>query len=152
MSTTSLLVGIFLSLVAILGSAWVIRRQLLADKRRREEMKQAEERLVEGRKKRIESIQVLLSVVGSDELGWMEASIRVKTLLDQLSIDLSDHDSIKVFYQVYAETEHIPTHEAWNNLPKEARQKFRMQMMKCEAKYLDQLEAAKKALLQYPLM
>jgi hypothetical protein len=56
-----------------------------------------------------------------------------------------------VFYKVYAQTEHIPTHEGWSNLPKDARKKFRIEFMKCEAKYLDELEQAKIALLEYPL-
>ena len=151
MSTTSFMLAIISGLMVILILAWVISRQLKLDKKRQQEMDEAEKTVLEGRKKRIESIQILLKVVGSEDLGWMEASIRIKTLLDQLSIDLSDHETIGVFYKVYAQTEHIPTHEGWNDLPKEARRKFRMEMMKCEARYQDELEQAKVALLEYPL-
>lgn len=152
MSTTSFILAAMFGVIVILVSVWFILRQLKLDKKRKLEMEAAEKSLLEGRNKRIESIQVLLKVVGSEELGWMEASIRVKTLLDQLSIDLSGHETIGVFYKVYAETEHIPTHDAWNNLPKDARRKFRMEMMKCEARYQDELELAKVALLEYPLV
>ena len=151
MSTTSFMLAIISGLMVILILAWVISRQLKLDKKRQQEMDEAEKTVLEGRKKRIESIQILLKVVGSEDLGWMEASIRIKTLLDQLSIDLSEHETIGVFYKVYAQTEHIPTHEGWNDLPKEARRKFRMEMMKCEARYQDELEQAKVALLEYPL-
>lgn len=151
MSTTSFMLAIISGLMVILILAWVISRQLKLDKKRQHEMDEAEKTVLEGRKKRIESIQILLKVVGSEDLGWMEASIRIKTLLDQLSIDLSEHETIGVFYKVYAQTEHIPTHEGWNDLPKEARRKFRMEMMKCEARYQDELEQAKVALLEYPL-
>ena len=151
MSTSSLIFAIVAGVLIILGLVWVIMRQLKQDDNRKKDMQEAEATLIEGRKKRIESIHVLLKVVGSEELGWMEASIRVKTLLDQLSLDLSEHETIGVFYKVYAETEHIPTHEGWSNLPKDARRKFRMEMMKCEARYQDELEQAKIALLEYPL-
>lgn len=151
MSTTSLILAIGSGIFIIFALAWVIARQLKLDKKRKQEVEEAEATLLEGRQKRIESIQVLLKVVGSEDLGWMEASIRIKTLLDQLSIDLSEHETIGVFYKVYAQTEHIPTHEGWNNLPKEARKKFRIEMMKCEAKYQDELELAKVSLQEYPL-
>ena len=151
MSTTSFILAIVVGVIVIVALALVISRQLKLDNKRKLEMQEAERNILEGRKKRIESIHVLLKVVGSEDLGWMEASIRVKTLLDQLSLDLSEHETIGVFYKVYAETEHIPTHEGWNNLPKDARRKFRMEMMKCEARYQDELEQAKVALLEYPL-
>ncbi|EAQ63183.1 hypothetical protein MED121_07951 [Marinomonas sp. MED121] len=151
MSTSSLIFAIVAGVLIISVLVWVIVRQLKQDGNRKKDMKDAEATLLEGRKKRIESIHVLLKVVGSEDLGWMEASIRVKTLLDQLSLDLSEHETIGVFYKVYAQTEHIPTHEGWNNLPKDARRKFRIEMMKCEAQYQDELEQARVALLEYPL-
>jgi hypothetical protein len=151
MSTTTFILAIGLGFLIIVALAWVISRQLKLDKKRKQEMEEAQKTVLEGRNKRIESIRVLLKVVGSEDLGWMEASIRIKTLLDQLSLDLSDHEIISVFYKVYAQTEHIPTHEGWSELPKDARKKFRMELMKCEAKYLDELERAKIALLEYPL-
>ncbi len=151
MSTSSLIFAIVACVLIISVLVWVIVRQLKQDGNRKKDMKDAEATLLEGRKKRIESIHVLLKVVGSEDLGWMEASIRVKTLLDQLSLDLSEHETIGVFYKVYAQTEHIPTHEGWNNLPKDARRKFRIEMMKCEAQYQDELEQARVALLEYPL-
>ena len=151
MSTSSLIFAIVAGFLIISVLVWVIVRQLKQDGNRKKDMKDAEATLLEGRKKRIESIYVLLKVVGSEDLGWMEASIRVKTLLDQLSLDLSEHETIGVFYKVYAQTEHIPTHEGWNNLPKDARRKFRIEMMKCEAQYQDELEQARVALLEYPL-
>lgn len=151
MSTTSFIFAIASGLFIIGALVWVIVRQLKLNNKRSLAMKEAEQTVIEGRQKRIESIQVLLKVVGSEELGWMEACIRVKTLLDQLSIDLSEHETIGVFYKVYAQTEHIPTHEGWSDLPKDARRKFRMELLKCEAQYLDELEQAKLALLNYPL-
>lgn len=151
MSTTSFILAIASGFLVILALAWVISRQLKFDKKRKQEVEEAQKTVLEGRSKRIESIRVLLKVVGSEELGWMEASIRIKTLLDQLSLDLSDHEVIGVFYKVYTQTEHIPTHEGWSDLPKDARKKFRMELLKCEAKYHDELEQAKVALLEYPL-
>ncbi len=79
MSTTSFILAITSGFLIILALVWVISRQLKLDKKRKQEMKEAQDTVLEGRNKRIESIRVLLKVVGSDDLGWMEASIRIKT-------------------------------------------------------------------------
>ncbi len=91
-------------------------------------------------------------MAGTEELTWIEATIRIKTLLDQLSIDLSEDETIGVFYKVYADTEHIPTHDAWNVLPKNAKTAFRKTFRESEAKYENELLARPNMLfIIYPL-
>jgi hypothetical protein len=152
MSLSVFFLALTTGILVIAGLALLILRLLKKDQERKLALAEAEQRVLEGRSERIDSIRVLLKVVGTEELGWIEAAIRVKVLLDQLSFDLSTNEDIGVFYKVYAETEHIPTHESWNELPSSAKKKFRVQMEQCEARYLDALQRGKQALLDYPLV
>jgi hypothetical protein len=149
MSLTTFIIFLSVALVIIVVSLWFIRRQLVLNKVRRERLLAGETRYLEERQKRIDSINVLLKVANTDEMNWIEASIRIKNLLDQLGVDLSGHKDISAFYIVTERTEHIPTHEQWNLLPKEAKTKFRREMEKCEADNVEQLLRAKEGLSQY---
>ena len=151
MALSTFFVALLVGLAIISALVWFIVRQLRVDNQRQAELLAAELRVQEGRAKLIESIQILLKVVGTEELGWIEASIRIKVLLDRLSVDLSEHSEIRAFYTVYSDTEHIPTHEVWSALPKETKNKFRQQMRACETQHLAALKAAQKALASYPL-
>lgn len=149
MSFTAFLVFLIGSVGVIAASLWFISRQLKQNQAREEKIRAGEVRFREERQKRIDSIQVLLKVVGTDELGWIEASIRIKHLLDQLSEDLSDHKDISAFYMLTEKTQHIPTHEQWSELPKPARIKFRLEMDRYETESLSQLQRAQIALMAY---
>jgi len=150
MSFDAFLVLVLLCVVVIIASLWFIARQLKLSKQREEKILEGEVFVAQERQKRIDSIQVLLKVVDTDQqLGWIETSIRVKNLLDQLSIDLSQHDDISAFYIVTEKTQHIPTHDQWKDLPKPARAKFSSEMERYETEYLERLQRAKIALQTY---
>lgn len=136
---------------AVIGvSIYFIVKQLKLNRQREERIQAGEQRLKEERAKRIESIQVIMQAIEQDEkLTWTEASIRVKNLLDQLSVDLSEHEHVQAIYAVEAGTQHIPTHEQWNTLPLSARRKFRDEMEALETKHIEQLRQAKIYLLAY---
>ncbi|MBJ7556308.1 DUF2489 domain-containing protein [Marinomonas spartinae] len=149
MSLTAFFSLLAVSAVVIVVALIVIVRQLKVAKIREERIKEGEKRVIQERQARIDSIQILLKTVGSEELGWIEASIRIKNLLDQLGLDLSDHKDICFIYDLHEQTEHIPTHEQWSALPKEARKKFRVEMDNYEQQHAEQLMRAKNALLSY---
>lgn len=149
MSLTVFWFSLFFALGIMLVSIWFIRRQLNLNQIRSARVKAGEERYLEERQKRIDSIQVLLKVANTEEMGWIEASIRIKHLLDQLGVDLSGHEDISAFYLVTEETAHIPTHEQWEGLPKMARKKFRKEMRDCEERYGEQLLKGKNSLSLY---
>ncbi len=136
---------------AVIGlSVYFIARQLKQNKERADRIAAGEDRLREERTKRIESIQILMRAVEEDEkLTWTEASIRVKNLLDQLSVDLSDHEDVKAVYLVEEHTQHIPTHDQWNALPLAARRKYQAEMDALEAAHVERLRRAKTYLLAY---
>lgn len=150
MSMWFMLSLIAVGLIAILVLSRVIFIQLKKERVRQQDVLAARDAQIKARANIIESILILLKTVGSEELGWIETSIRIKHLLDQLSLDLSTHQSISVFYKVFSETEHIPTHDAWQALPQSAKRSFRNTFVECETKYLTQLQQAKEDLLAYP--
>lgn len=136
---------------AVIGlSIYFIVKQLKLNRQRDERIQAGELRLKGERAKRIESIQVIMQAIEQDEkLTWTEAAIRVKNLLDQLSVDLSGHEHVQAIYAIEAGTQHIPTHEQWNELPLKARRKYRDEMEALEMKHLEQLRQAKIYLLAY---
>lgn len=149
MSLTVFFLVLFACVVVMGVSLWFIRLQLQANRLRVERIQAGEARYQEERQKAVDSIRVLLKVAGTDEVNWIEASIRIKKLLDRLSIDLSEHEDISVFYLVTEKTEHIPTHEQWRSLPKQAKHKFQKEMDGYERVYLDDLKKAKASLLAF---
>lgn len=150
MSTTSYFIALAVCLLVIVASIYFISRQLKLNKQRADRIQAGEQRLQEERAKRIESVRILMQAIEEDDkLTWTEAAIRVKNLLDQLSIDLSEHDSVSAIYVIEQNTQHIPTHDQWNELPLKARRKYRDEMDALEAKHLAQLRQAKIDLLAY---
>lgn len=150
MSNSSFVIALMVCLIIIAVSIFFIVKQLKQNRLRRERIQAGEIRLQEERAKRIESIKVIMQAIEEDDkLTWTEAAIRVKNLLDQLSIDFSEHESVKAIYIIEENTQHIPTHEQWNNLPLKARRQYRDEMEALEAKNIEQLRQAKHALLAY---
>ncbi|MGO2355866.1 MAG: DUF2489 domain-containing protein [Marinomonas foliarum] len=149
MSFTAFLVVLICCVGVIAVSLWFIRHQLQMNKLREEKIRAGEDRFLEERQKRIDSIRVLLKTVGTEELNWIEASIRIKHLLDQLSEDLSTHEDISAFYIITEKTMHIPTHDQWGDLPKPAKMKFRLEMDSYEVEHAEHLQRAKDSLLAY---
>ncbi|TBR37706.1 DUF2489 domain-containing protein [Marinomonas agarivorans] len=151
MSTSFTIILIIVGVIAIFALSRVILSLLKKERARAKQIALSKEKQQQAREDMVRSIHILLNSVGSEELGWIEASIRIKHLLDLLSFDLSEHKSIYIFYKIYAETEHIPTHDAWSALPKKAKDAFRKTFSECEEKYALELEQGKKDLLLYPL-
>lgn len=151
MSFEAFLIAILCSLVVIAISLWFIRQQLKLSQVREEKIRAGEARYEEERQKRVDSIRVLLMAAGSNELNWVEASIRIKHLLDQLGVNLADHEDISAFYVMTEKTAHIPTHEQWKDLPKSAKDKFLKEMQAYEQEHAEHLLRAKSSLMSYSL-
>lgn len=149
MSFTAFMIVLLCSVGVIAVSLWFIRHQLKLNQAREEKIRAGENRFLEERQKRIDSIRVLLKTVGTEELNWIEASIRIKHLLDQLSEDLSEHEDISAFYIINEKTQHIPTHEQWGDLPRPAKMKFRLEMDSYEVEHAEHLQRAKSSLMAY---
>lgn len=150
MSIDSFVIALLVSAVVIVVSLIAITKQLKQNRARAERIQAGEDRLQEERAKRIESIRILMKAVEEDEkLTWTEAAIRVKNLLDQLGVDLSEHEHVRAIYVVEENTQHIPTHDQWNDLPLKARRKYRDEMEALEAQHIEQLRQAKQTLLAY---
>ncbi|MEO9656309.1 DUF2489 domain-containing protein [Marinomonas sp.] len=149
MSLTVFFIFLAIAIAIMAVSTGFILRQLKRNKERARRIQEGEARMQEERQKRIDSIRVLLKTVGSEELNWIETSIRIKNLLDQLGVDLSAHENISAFYIIEEKTQHIPTHDQWKSLPITARAKFLKEMDAYEEEYRPQLLRAKDALAEY---
>ena len=150
MSIDSFVIALVVCAVVIGLSIFFIAKQLKQIRLRTERIEAGETRLHEERAKRIDSIRILMRAVEEDEkLTWTEASIRVKNLLDQLGLDLSQHEHVQAIYTVEQNTQHIPTHDQWNDLPLKARRQYRDEMDALIAQHIEQLRLAKQALLEY---
>lgn len=149
MSLTVFFVFLFIAVGIMAVSIWFIFRQIRLNRERNQRIMDGEARIVAERQKRVDSIEVLLKVANTDEMGWVEASIRIKNLLDQLGVDLSAHEDISAFYIMTEKTMHIPTHDQWSSLPKDAKRKFRKEMSKYEAELSEHLLRAQQSLSQY---
>lgn len=149
MSFTAFVMALLFCVGVMAVSIWFIRHQLKLNRRREDRLLAGENRFIEERQKRIDSIRVLLKIAGTEEISWIEASIRIKNLLDQLSEDLSEHEDISAFYIVTEKTLHVPTHEQWKALPKEAKAKFSKEMDRYEKEHAEHLTRAKASLMVY---
>lgn len=150
MSINAFYIILAICVVVIVASVYFIAKQLKQNKERAARIAAGEARLKEERAKRVDSIRIIMKAIEEDEkLNWTEASIRVKNLLDQLSIDLSEHEDVQAIYELEESTQHIPTHEQWNTLPLSARRKYQAEMEALESKHLERLRRAKVYLANY---
>jgi len=70
------------------------------------------------------SIQVIASSVPSDDITMTEASIRIRVLLDSLSVEDSVREEFSAFYELAEATEHIPILDGWKALPTKKKMAF----------------------------
>ncbi len=66
-------------------------------------------------------LRILAGSLLAGDLPMIEGSIRIKVLLDNYSIDLSNNPNCQVFHQVFDATSGIPTHAAWKALSRTER-------------------------------
>ncbi len=87
-------------------------------------------------------LRVLAGSLLDEQLPLIEGAIRIKVLLDNYDIQLSNHAHCQVFHKLFAETSGIPTHAAWKALPRDARRQHEKRFSELE---LQHKAAARKA-------
>ena len=98
--------------------------------------KQEDERNV-----RLESdIRILAQSLVTGQLPVIEGAIRIKVLLDNYSGPRRVDLDVQVFETIYDATAHIPTHQAWKDLPKAERRLHERQMETLEAQHRSEVE------------
>lgn len=80
-------------------------------------------------------IRILAQSLLSGQLPLIEGAIRIKVLLDNYSGQRRADLDLQVFETIYDATAHIPTHQAWTDLPKTQRRLHERQMETLETQH-----------------
>jgi len=85
------------------------------------------------------SIDIIVKALASGQIEVVEASIRLKMLVDQLRPNIAEN-SFPVIELVFAETGHIPKLKEWKALDKKLRKEYTRKMNNVEKQYGDQVK------------
>lgn len=144
-------VWVFLAVLIILVlaavAAYYQRRLYLL----RREMRAQEQRSREAEAKHREgvndSIQIICRATVAGQVGYVEASIRLSALMDQLGLDQQERQDYAVFDKMTETVKHIPMLAAWKKLPKHEKAKYELEMQRHEAELGDFVRAAAEDML-----
>lgn len=95
-----------------------------------------------------EDLRVLCGSLLDEQMPWLEGCIRIKVILEHYSYALSREPLFGVFQEVFAATEHVPTHEAWKALDKLERRKHEAAFAMLEEQHRSASLQAASALLE----
>lgn len=142
MNTTEWLVIGGLLLIFILAgyAAWLWYRVWRNRQRQLQQRHERNTRLAE-------DIRILARGLVEDQIPLIEAAIRIKVLLDNYSGPRRADLDVQVFADLYDATAHIPTHQAWKDLPLARRHQHEQLMAELEQQHRGQLQQAARALL-----
>lgn len=149
MSTETAIVVLLLGLVLIAGLAiyaYRLRQQVAQKEQAEREAQQA--RQLEARTKTLESIQIIAQCALDDQVEIMEASIRLRVLLDIFDADLLQHPEFSVLLEITRRGQHFATHQARKELSKQARMKQDFERIALEGEYREAVLATARHLLQ----
>lgn len=141
MSTTDWLVISGLLVICILAgyAAWLWYRIWRS--------RQQQAKLQQERNTRLAGdLRILAQGLLAGQLPPIEGAIRIKVLLDNYSGARPSDLDASVFETLYDATAHIPTHQAWKDLPLAQRQQHERQMEELEQQYQDELHRAAQSL------
>jgi len=123
--TTLHIILLLLAIIIITGLsiwAWKLTQQV----------KQKEKEILDEVNKRhdkiIESIRVISNAYEDKQVEMIEASIRLKVLLDNLPVSKQEKEPYVVLDVLYEKVGHIPTHENWKALSKKEKFKYEKEM------------------------
>lgn len=95
------------------------------------------------------SIQILCRAVVTGQVGYVEASIRISALMDQLGLSAVEREPFIAFDKMAQSVRHIPILESWKKLPRDQKLAFEREMQRYEDELNDFiLDAANKMLVQ----
>tara|TARA_B110000116_G_C16791879_1_gene564265 strand:- start:2718 stop:3167 length:450 start_codon:yes stop_codon:yes gene_type:complete len=122
---------------------------LLRKKERRQSAAQLElqEQAKEKREQVNSSIQILAKSCGVDQLTFTEASIRIRGLLNTLSVDESIREEFSAFYQLADATAHIPVLAEWKKLTRSEQNNLQREREKLEQQHREFVQSAAKRIL-----
>lgn len=93
-------------------------------------------------------LRILAGSLLDENTPWAEVCIRISVLLEHYDTALSQQDEYRIFSLIHQACEHIPTHQAWKDLPKMERRKHEAYFIELENSHRDASIKAAKQLLQ----
>ncbi|MEH6490713.1 DUF2489 domain-containing protein [Halopseudomonas sp.] len=117
-----LLLGGLLIIAALAGYAWYLWRRVW--RQRADQQAQQDQRNA----RLAGDIQFIAQSLVNGQVPMIEGSIRLKVLLDNYAGPRREGLSLDIFTEVYDQTAHIPTHEAWKQLSA-AERKLHLRLM-----------------------
>lgn len=97
-------------------------------------------------------LRVLSSSLLDEQLPLIEGAIRIKVLLDNYDLDLSQNAHCNVFHLLFSATEHVPTHAGWKALSKEQRRQHEKDFTALELQHKAAARSAARWLLDEGLV
>ncbi len=86
------------------------------------------------------SINIIVKALATGQIEVVEASIRLKVLVDQLRPNLEENN-FPVMESVFEATKHIPKLKAWKALTKQERKTYTKLINELEVKHADTVKA-----------
>lgn len=143
-SLALLLAIIAVAIIVVLGVyAQRLRKQVQA-------REQALQNVVDqARVKTLENVSIIAQALLDEQVDVMEASLRIRTLIDIIEPDWFELEPMKVFAEITLRGRHLATHQARKDLSKQERMKQDMERISLEGEYYDAaLEGARWLLKQ----
>lgn len=92
-------------------------------------------------------LKILASSLLDGQLPLIEGAIRIKVLLDNFDVALSQSPNCSVLHQLYTATAHVPTHAHWKALDKTVRRQHEKNFNELELQHKAQARNAARWLL-----
>lgn len=140
-----LLIGALTVIAGLAAYALWLWRQVWQRQRR-------QQALLRQRRERLGGdLRILASSLLDGQLPLIEGAIRIKVLIDNYDVSLSQNDRSAVFHRLYDATHDVPTHAAWKALSQEERAHYRSRFAALEREHGEALRDASRWLLEQPL-
>lgn len=144
MSTEAALAALFAGLLIVAGLAFYAHKLRLQVKSR-EEAQQAV--VIKAREKTLENIHIVSSALLEGQVDVMEACLRIRVLIDIIEPEWFALEQGRVFEEISRRGDHLATHQARKDLPKQERMKQDVERMSLEAEYQEAALAGARWLL-----
>ncbi|PKM31162.1 MAG: DUF2489 domain-containing protein [Gammaproteobacteria bacterium HGW-Gammaproteobacteria-11] len=135
LAVVGLVIILALAVYAIVLWRQVLRRQALLKAQQQESTQQL-----------AADIRFLAGSLLDGQLPLIEGCIRIKVLLDNYQGPGRDDPAFAVFERIYDDTAHIPTHQAWKDLPVAERRLHERRMETLERDHKESVEQAARLL------
>jgi len=141
--------AIFTGCLFIVALSVFIYRHLKAESAKKKAQQEIVEKHLQEHKERQQyvtsSINIIIKALASDQIEVVEASIRLKMLVDQLKPNLVEN-SFPVMEEVFDKTKHIPKLKKWKALDKKQRKIYSKDLISLEAKHAQAVKEEVKVL------